>query len=71
MAADKGHSLAMLSYGKMLFEGDGIPADVEIGIDYIKKAAENGEVDAMYFYGNILSKGINVAINKEESIHYF
>lgn len=34
-------------------------------------AADNGNVDSMFCYAEILSKGIGASVNKEESAKYY
>ena len=50
----------MNNYALMLINGDGIPVDIESGVEYLKKAIEKGNTTSMrnlanfYFYGEKL-----------------
>lgn len=48
-AAESGWSSAQYIYGKALIEGHGMPADVKAGEDWLRKAAAQGDKDAIGF----------------------
>ncbi len=51
-AASLGHRYAQYNLGLTYYSGlDGFPADKEEGLKYLLQAAQNGHVDAMYYYG--------------------
>ena len=58
----------MMNYGKMLFDGDGIQMNRKKGIQYIRKAADLGNVRAMeVFVGCFFS----LKIKNENTADYF
>ena len=50
----------------MLLEGKGIQKDLEEGLQWIIKSANNGNGESQYIYGNIL---INGDFNKKKDIY--
>ena len=59
---------AMLNYGKMLFNGDGIEMDKRKGIEYIKKAADLGSVSAMESYVSCFAHHVSENKNSDENL---
>ena len=50
--ADSGDSIAQNNYGYALIEGiDGVEENDELGMEYIRKAANQGQVNAMITLG--------------------
>jgi len=51
-AAAQGHADAMYNYGSMLLYGEGGPAEPETGMDWIRRAAAQGDHGAIHFLAN-------------------
>ena len=52
MAANQGNSYAEFQLGKMYLFGEGIPKDIEKGMEYLKSSAEHGNEFAEKLYNN-------------------
>ncbi len=57
LAADKGDPFGLLSYGRNLVKGLGIKADVKLGFEMLKRAAELGNTDALDEMGSLYLYG--------------
>ncbi|ATP12926.1 HcpA family protein [Bartonella henselae] len=53
-AAKQGEPQAQLRYGLMLFDGNFIAQNQEIGEEFIRKAVDAGVKEAYYYYGQLL-----------------
>lgn len=53
--------------GLLMFNGQGVNQDVEQGLVWMKKAAENGLYSAAAELGQIYLSGTNVAVNHEQA----
>src|SRR6185312_6468520 len=65
----KGIPDAQLRYAVALLEGVGVemtPETNRIGVEYLIKAARNGNSNAMYNYGELLINGLHVAMDLAE-----
>ncbi|CAG8585330.1 3283_t:CDS:2 [Paraglomus occultum] len=71
-AADGGNSDGQLRYGAALMKGDGLQRDVELGFDYLCKAAENGNSAAQFNVGEVYWSGrINeIGIDRDAGKRY-
>ena len=47
------------------------PGDKKEAAVYFKKAADSGNVDAMFNYGLMLNQGDGIRVNKKEAANYF
>lgn len=63
-ACENGHPLASLSVANAYWEGKGTSKNQELALEFYKKAAKSGVVDAMLILGNIYMEGL-VGTNKE------
>lgn len=61
----------MIQYGLMLLNGDGIPVDKKIGMNYIKKAVDLESTDALYIYASMLENGREIKCNKKSAAEYY
>ena len=64
MSANLGNVYAMYCYAIMKLKGDGVSKSIQEAIDYFKKSADLGYVNAMYSYGSYIK-------NFTESVKYF
>lgn len=71
MAADRGEKRAMLRYGELLSNGNGVTKNKLEALKYFKLAGENGESTGFNNYAYILYYGDGVPIDREEGIKYF
>lgn len=53
------------------FFGQGVEADKEAAIKYIKEAADKDNVSAMYTYATLVYEGNVISANRQEAIKYF
>lgn len=60
----------MYFYSVRLSIGDGIERDVETSAFYLKKAADQGLLEAIMEYLKKMNNGIGVEHNDEEYLHY-
>jgi hypothetical protein len=56
--ADKGDSIAQLKLGLLYYYGYGVEESEPKAIEWLKKSAAQGNLDAMYHIGNILTFGV-------------
>ena len=70
-AIEKGFLKAEFKYGMLLKEGEKIPKNLELGIEYIRKSANSGYEPAMYHLYLLLQSGDEVPIDEEESSSIF
>ena len=59
--ADRGDSVAQLKLGLLYYYGYGVPEDEGKALEWLKKSAAQGNLDAMYQIGNILTFGVEAA----------
>lgn len=48
-----------------------LPSSSLNSIDDLKRSADNGNIESMYEYGNLLYYGERIPVNKEEASHYY
>lgn len=60
LAAERGHPLGQVQYGRMLMSGRGVTKDAAAGAALARKAAESGHPEGMRLYGQALGQGIGV-----------
>ena len=70
-AADRDNIVAILMYGRILYNGYGVQTNKAEAAKYFKKAADRGSVVAMNSYGNMLSYGNGVPKDLEQAAHYY
>jgi len=52
--AGEGDAEALYTYGVLLLQGDGVPQDEALAVQYLRQAADLGNVDAQYVSGAVL-----------------
>lgn len=57
--ADRGDSVAQLKIGLLNYYGYGVPEDEVAAVQWLQRSAAQGNLDAMYHIGNILTFGAN------------
>jgi TPR repeat protein len=70
-AADKGHVVAQLNLGTLLFDGRRNDPDPVEAIRWLEKAAEGGERQAMHLLAMMLYRGEGTPRNVERAAAYF
>ena len=70
-AAERGHRLAQFNYAMMLITGEGVTANVDEGLRWLKRAADANMSHAQYVYGRMLDDGEFVARNPAEAHRWF
>jgi hypothetical protein len=55
--ADKGDSVAQLKLGLLHYYGYGVAEDEKVAVEWLQRSAAQGNLDAMYHIGNILTFG--------------
>jgi hypothetical protein len=55
----------------MLFRGDGISINKSLATHYFKLSVDQGQAEAQFGYGIILSHGNGISVNKFLAVHYF
>lgn len=68
-AAENGHVEAMISLGKMYFDGEGVQKDFDKGVFFYKKAAASGNIHAQIELGEIYYKYATVPNNIREGLY--
>ena len=64
-------SEALFYLGLMHINGEGVPSEVQTGLDYYRQAAKYGYDEAQYKLGMIYKSGKGVAKNENYAIRYF
>ena len=59
-----------MMYGKWCAEGQGVAQDFQEAAKYFKIAADQGHVDAQYFYGVCLLAGLGVEKDEKTGAEY-
>lgn len=59
--ADRGDSIAQLKLGLLHYYGYGVPEDEYAAVQWLQRSAAQGNLDAMYHIGNILTFAANTA----------
>jgi TPR repeat protein len=57
-AAQQGHSEAQYDYGAMLFEGEGGVVDTHAGLEWVRRAAAQGEDCALHFLAQLPTENV-------------
>ncbi|WP_322065612.1 tetratricopeptide repeat protein [Burkholderia ubonensis] len=70
-AAERGNRLAQFNYAMMLITGEGVTANVEEGLRWLRRAADANMSHAQYVYGRMLDDGDFVARNPAEAHRWF
>ena len=70
-SADKGNLYAMVKYGELLFNGEGVPENKEDAVEYFKMVSDYGNIEGMVQYSIALFNGEGVAQNKSAAIKFF
>lgn len=71
-AADKGHVKSMSKYGGLIINKEIDNVEEIEALPYIKRAAENGDVDGLFLYGKVLSEGrCGVPANYKDAAKYY
>ncbi|WP_321900434.1 tetratricopeptide repeat protein [Burkholderia cepacia] len=70
-AAERGDRLAQFNYAMMLLTGEGVTANVDEGLRWLKRAADANMSHAQYVYGRMLDDGEFVARNPAEAHRWF
>lgn len=65
------HATDLVFIGGVRLFNSGDPEEKKSGLDAIKRAAENGNVEAMFQYAQILEKNEEYATDKEEILKYY
>jgi TPR repeat protein len=71
LAARQGYDTAELDFGTWLVEGRGGPKDVKAGFDWLKVAAEGGNVAAQNRLAKLYLNGIGVKADKIEAAAWY
>ena len=58
-------------HGAILYLGEGIPPNKPESSVYFKRAADQGHIESIVKYANMLYEGVEIGINKKESSVYF
>ena len=70
-AANKGNEEAMFALGNMYKMGKGVEKNMNIAVDWFRKAAEKGHAAAQYQYGYCLyNGGGGVKVDKKEAVKW-
>ncbi len=64
-ACANGYVVAQVEYGERLFRGNGLPGDFHLGLSFLSRAAQQGEVRALYLLGIALEHGECVPVPPE------
>jgi uncharacterized protein len=59
--AEAGDSVAQLRLGMLYYYGNGVPEDESAAVAWLTRSASQGNLDAMYHIGNILTFGVDTA----------
>ena len=59
--ADRGDSIAQLKLGMLHYYGYGVPEDEFAAVQWMQRSAAQGNLDAMYQIGNVLTFAANTA----------
>lgn len=70
-AADGDHDTAQLDLALALINGEGMPRNIEKGIDWLRRAALNGNPAAMSRLAYLYSEGIGVRQDKETAATFY
>ncbi|WP_254218209.1 tetratricopeptide repeat protein, partial [Burkholderia multivorans] len=70
-AAERGNRLAQFNYAMMLLTGEGVTANVDEGLRWLKRAANANMSHAQYVYGRMFDDGEFVARNPAEAHRWF
>ncbi|KVZ12996.1 hypothetical protein WT99_02720 [Burkholderia stagnalis] len=70
-AAERGDRLAQFNYAMMLITGEGVTANVDEGLRWLKRAADANMSHAQYVYGRMFDDGEFVARNPAEAHRWF
>ncbi|CAO5678199.1 MAG: hypothetical protein NEHIOOID_00877 [Holosporales bacterium] len=65
--ADTGDPMAQIAYGNILYRGDGVEPNDQLGYFYMLKAAEQGVAEAIFNCAQFLSVGHGVEYNISKS----
>lgn len=71
LAAENGQAQAQFRYGKMRYEGDGVPEDKQEGIKFYRLSAAQGNQYAQYYLGLALERGVGVDTNLKEAVKLY
>lgn len=71
LAAELGHTRAMILLGTMHLEGKGVPPDAGEALSYFRRAAEMGDAEAQTEVGIIYAGGFGVLQNYSEAANWF
>lgn len=69
--AEAGDTAAMHKLSRMLCDGDGISADVDEAVRWLRRAADQGHADSQYDLGTHLMKGEGIAPDPKEAYAWF
>ena len=61
----------MANYGRLLIENECSYENKCEAVEYIKKAVDGGNKDAMLVFAKMLEEGDGVPVNKEEAKKYY
>ncbi|MGS0892978.1 tetratricopeptide repeat protein [Burkholderia stagnalis] len=70
-AAERGDRLAQFNYAMMLLTGEGVTANVDEGLRWLKRAADANMSHAQYVYGRMFDDGEFVARDPAEAHRWF
>ncbi len=70
-AAEAGHPYAMWCHGLNLYGGTGQKQNKELGMEYVKKAAENKFEGALWFMNQVYSTGTHGFPKDEQKAAYY
>ncbi|MDR1165113.1 MAG: sel1 repeat family protein [Deltaproteobacteria bacterium] len=69
--AEKGNPEAEYQAGLIYFNGLGVPADPELGLSYLAKAADHGVVASQSFLGFLYERGVGVPQDYQRALTYY
>lgn len=70
-AAGRGVAAAMAGLGKLHEEGEGVPRDIALAVEWYRRAAAAGNADAMHRLGTLHEGGNGVAQDKAAALEWY
>ncbi len=71
MTSSKSDIEVLYEQARRHLQGDGVPCSYELGLPFLKEAADLGHMKAQYNLGILLHQGLSVSQSYEEAYRYF
>jgi TPR repeat protein len=71
LSAEQGNAFSLTTLGVMYRDGEGVPMNITVAIDFLRKASSQGDVRAQINLGNIYAHGEGVKPDVVEAAKWY